>query len=74
MSAYQFMDTINLICKIATIDLSEAAFESGYMEKLYYIEDNRKLEASIKKISENLKNEIFANSETLEKMDWIEKA
>ena len=68
------MDTINLICKMATIDLSEAAFESGYMEKLYDIEDIRKFEVSIKKISENFSNEIFANSDTLEKNDWIEKA
>ena len=68
------MDTINLICKMATIDLSEAASESGYMEKLYDIEDIRKFEVSIKKISENFSNEIFANSDTLEKNDWIEKA
>ena len=74
MNANQFMDTINLICKMATTDLSEAACESGYMGKLYDITDSKKLEDTIKKISDNFKNEIFADSDTHEKIDWIEKA
>ena len=54
-----FMDTIKLICKMASIDLIKSVVDSGYMEELYNSVQYESLSASIDKISKDLKQEIF---------------
>ena len=54
-----FMETIKLICKMASIDLIKSVVDSGYMEELYNSAQYESINTSIDKISSNLKQEIF---------------
>ena len=74
MSANLFMDTIDMICKMASTNLIKAASKSGYMEELYRDIHHEKLETAIRKISKDFRNEIFGESDVLEKCDWLERA
>ena len=53
------MDTIKLICKMASLDLIKSVVDSGYMEELYDSVQYGSLNTSIDKISNDLKQEIF---------------
>ena len=59
---------------MASLDMIDAACETGFMEKLYSVSHRRILKSTIDLLSGNFGLEIFGDSETLDSKEWIKKS
>ena len=60
-----------MICKMASSNLIKAVVETGYMEEFYDNGHYEIFDLTIDQISLEFKQEVFGESSTLEKKDWM---
>ena len=59
MQSDLFLETIKMICQMASTKLIKAVAESGYMKDLYSSSQYESLDSAINFISEKLQKEVF---------------